>query len=300
MIDLTKLSSHYIVRELGEADVDKVLEVCQGNPQFYEYTEAEPTREQILADMKLTPPGISQSAKYYLGFFEGSELAAVMDLVDGYPEPDFAYIGFFMMNPRLQGRQIGSGIVDEAAAYLQAIGKKAIRLAIDQGNRQSSHFWEKNGFEVIFEADVNGWTKLVAQRHLPERIIAACGNDCSVCPRYTAHPYEKTEEELHHTAGLWMKIGYRDHVVTNQEISCTGCRPENWCRYRVAGCCEDRGIQTCAECSEFPCQNMAECFTVTQSFAPKCREVCTDEEYGLLRKAFFEKEKNLNNIRKYM
>ena len=68
MIDLTKLSSHYIVRELGEADVDKVLEICQGNPQFYEYTEAEPTREQILADMKLTPPGISQSAKYYLGF----------------------------------------------------------------------------------------------------------------------------------------------------------------------------------------------------------------------------------------
>jgi len=33
MIDLTKLSSHYIVRELGEADVDKVLEICQGNPQ---------------------------------------------------------------------------------------------------------------------------------------------------------------------------------------------------------------------------------------------------------------------------
>ena len=52
MIDLTKLSSHYIVRELGKADVDKVLEICQGNPQFYEYTEAEPTREQILADMK--------------------------------------------------------------------------------------------------------------------------------------------------------------------------------------------------------------------------------------------------------
>ena len=28
-----------------------------------------------------------------------------------------------------------------------------------------------------------------------------------------------------------MKIGYRDHLVTNEEISCTGCKPENWCRY---------------------------------------------------------------------
>ena len=37
--------------------------------------------------------------------------------------------------------------------------------------------------------------------------IAACGNDCSACPRYTAHPYEKTVEELTHTAELWMRIG---------------------------------------------------------------------------------------------
>ena len=75
----------------------------------------------------------------------------------------------------------------------------------------------------------------------PERIIAACGNDCSACPRYVAHPYEKTEEELQHTAELWMKIGYRDHIVTNEEISCTGCKPENWCRYHVIGCCREKG-----------------------------------------------------------
>lgn len=56
-------------------------------------------------------------------------------------------------------------------------------------------------------------------------IIAACGNDCSVCPRYITHPYEKTDEELRHTAELWMKIGYRDYIVTNEEISCTGCKP---------------------------------------------------------------------------
>ena len=41
------------------------------------------------------------------------------------------------------------------------------------------------------------------------RIIAACGNDCSVCPRYTAHPYEKTPEQLRHTAELWKKNGVR-------------------------------------------------------------------------------------------
>ena len=59
------------------------------------------------------------------------------------------------------------------------------------------------------------------------RIIAACGNDCSACHRYVGVSYEKTEEELHHTAEQWDKIGYRDHVVSNEEIACTGCKPEN-------------------------------------------------------------------------
>ena len=126
-----------------------------------------------------------------------------------------------------------------------------------------------------------------------ERILAACGNDCSACPRYVSHPYEKTDEELRHTAELWFRIGYRDRIVSNEEISCIGCRPDNWCRYRVVECCEKRNIVNCSECTEFPCDNMKECFTVTSSFEPKCREVCTETEYGQLKKAFFEKEKNL-------
>ena len=128
-----------------------------------------------------------------------------------------------------------------------------------------------------------------------ETIIAACGNDCAACPRYTAHPYEKSDDELHRTAELWMKIGYRDHVVTNEEIACHGCKPENWCRYRVAKCCEDHGIRKCGECFEYPCDNIKECFEVTKSFEPMCRQVCTEDEYKRLEKAFFEKEKNLTS-----
>lgn len=117
-----------------------------------------------------------------------------------------------------------------------------------------------------------------------------------MCPRYVLHPYEKQEEELHHTAELWAKIGYRDHVVTNEEIACSGCKPENWCRYHVVKCCEDKGIRTCAECDAYPCENMKECFQVTRSFEPACRRVCTDDEFGRLKRAFFEKEENLRSL----
>lgn len=125
------------------------------------------------------------------------------------------------------------------------------------------------------------------------RIIAACGNDCSICPRYNKEPYTKTEAELSHTAELWYKIGYRDHVVTNEEISCSGCKEDNWCRYQVVKCVNEKKLSNCGQCEQYPCDNIKDCFAVTKSFAPFCKEVCTEEEYRTISKAFFEKEENL-------
>ena len=125
------------------------------------------------------------------------------------------------------------------------------------------------------------------------KIIAACGNDCASCPRYNEAPLVKTPEQLHQTAVLWQKIGYRDNVVSNEEISCSGCKPENWCRYRIASCVSSRGIGNCGECEQYPCDNFRSCLEVTSSFEPACRKACTEEEYAVLRKAFFMKKENL-------
>ena len=55
----------------------------------------------------------SGEAKYYVGFYDGDILVAIMDLIDGYPDSDTAFIGFFIMNRQLQGRQIGTSIIQE-------------------------------------------------------------------------------------------------------------------------------------------------------------------------------------------
>ena len=197
MIDISRLSIHYHTRILVHSDVDKILEVCKQNTLFYEFTEARPTRKQILDDMKLTPPGIELSAKYFFGFFEDQDLVAVMDLIDGYPKPEIVYIGFFMMNRRYQGKHIGSAIIGETADYLKSIGKTAIRLAIDKGNPQSAHFWKKNGFEVISKADVNGWTKLVAERSFDSKCREVCAEE-----EYKPQTASVGEMKQHGTAEL--------------------------------------------------------------------------------------------------
>ena len=164
MIDISKLSKSYSIRILEESDVEMLVEICKQNPIFYEHTEARPTEENILDDMKATPPGIDMSDKYYFGFFEGRELVAIMDLIDGYPKPEIAYIGFFMMNPKYQGKQVGSAIVGETVCYLQSIGKTAVRLAIDKGNPQSTSFWQKNGFLIFDEVKKGKYIKLKAKK----------------------------------------------------------------------------------------------------------------------------------------
>ena len=125
------------------------------------------------------------------------------------------------------------------------------------------------------------------------QVLAACGNDCAACPRYTAAPYEKTPDELRRTAELWYAIGYRDRIVSNEEVACSGCSTENWCRYRVASCCAEKSIPNCGRCPDFPCATLSDCFAVTASFARRCRAVCTADELARLTRAFFEKEQNL-------
>lgn len=121
-------------------------------------------------------------------------------------------------------------------------------------------------------------------------ILAACGNNCAKCPRHLP----KTETELRSTAELWMKIGYRDHIVSNNEIACSGCKADNWCRYNIVSCTSERNISNCGDCSEYPCEKLLECFRVTDAFIPQCKAVCSESEFLQLKNAFFDKKHNLD------
>ncbi len=166
MFDLSKLSTQYHVRPMKDADADAILEFCFQNDPYYRYCGNQPSRELILHDLHITPPNTSADAKYYVGFYDGDILVAVMDLIDGYPDSDTAFIGFFMMNRHLQGRQIGTRIVQEVCIYLKETGLKSVLLGIDKENPQSNHFWAKNGFSVVREVEQEEGTILVAEKSL--------------------------------------------------------------------------------------------------------------------------------------
>lgn len=162
-----RLSARFEVRRLTEADIPSVLTLCEGNPLYYRHCPPPPSPETLRADMAALPPRKTLADKYYLGFFETGELAAVLDLITGFPKPEIAFWGFFMLQAGLQGRGVGTALVSELCAALTEQGFRAVRLGWVRGNPQAEHFWKKNGFvETGVSYDGGGYTVVVAQREL--------------------------------------------------------------------------------------------------------------------------------------
>ena len=150
-MNIIALSEKYHVRRLDTDDLNDIYCLSCKNPMFYQYHPPFVTKESILEDMRALPLEKSMDDKYYVGFFEKSELVAIMDLILDYPKKDTAFIGLFMLNAQYQGKGIGSRIMDEVIACLTGNKYKEIRLGVDKGNPQSYAFWTKNGFVPIEE-----------------------------------------------------------------------------------------------------------------------------------------------------
>lgn len=122
-----------------------------------------------------------------------------------------------------------------------------------------------------------------------EERITLCGDNCIECPRYNAY----SETELRKVAELWYRVGWRDTVVSNEEIVCEGCFLHKACTYGLVDCTEKHSVEKCNQCKEFPCNKITGILERSKKYQEKCKEVCSEEEYDALEKAFFDKESNL-------
>lgn len=121
-----------------------------------------------------------------------------------------------------------------------------------------------------------------------------CGDNCTYCPRFNAH----TKEELRQVAELWYRLGWRDHIVSEEEIKCVGCNPNKACTYDLIDCTWENGVRHCNQCFKYPCDKIKMMLKKSKEYKKICQEKCTDQEYAVLEKAFFEKHINLEKGKK--
>ena len=181
-------------RRLTEADAAQVCALMQGNPLFYRYHPPQPTPESIRTDMTALPPGKAMGDKWFVGFYDGDCLIAVMDLILNYPAADTAFIGLFMTAHDRQGCGLGSRILRDCMARLSAAGYHRLRLAVDEGNPQSLAFWTKNGFTPMIFPPISLWNaafEAASPPALAGGLAASFFLYCSICPT-TQRPSDQT------------------------------------------------------------------------------------------------------------
>lgn len=144
--DIQALGTAYDVRRIAEADISDVYGLCKTNMKYYEYMGTVPTRESLTEIISRLPDGADENGKYFIGFYEGDKLIAVMDLITGYPESDDAFIGWFMVDGEMQGQGIGSQIFADVRAALKGQGYDYMSLGCAKENTEAIAFWQAQGF----------------------------------------------------------------------------------------------------------------------------------------------------------
>jgi hypothetical protein len=95
-----------------------------------------------------------------------------------------------------------------------------------------------------------------------EKLIAACGIDCSACECRQATLANDNEKRAE-VATKWSK-NY-DSDIKAEQINCMGCMEAgahfghcNECDYRA--CVRAKGLTSCAKCSDYPCEMLQQFF----------------------------------------
>lgn len=128
------------------------------------------------------------------------------------------------------------------------------------------------------------------------QIIAFCGNRCDICPRYKATK-SGDSEYLSRIAALWHKLGWRDTVVSNKEISCFGCFPDLKCSHNLGDCYMEKQIETCGKCDYYSCDRIEKVMEKTESYRDKCISMIEKEDLEDILNSFFYKKENLDKIK---
>ena len=107
-----------------------------------------------------------------------------------------------------------------------------------------------------------------------EKLIAACGIDCSACDAYKATQTGDVEASKK-VAEEWTKTyGEGKHVFTVEETHCDGCLTEGKRKGGYCGACPIRAcvikkeIDNCAYCADYACEDLKGFFNM----APQVKE----------------------------
>ena len=118
-------------------------------------------------------------------------------------------------------------------------------------------------------------------------MLGYCGVECSKCTAYIATINNDDELRRRYAAEQSEFFGME---ILPEQINCVGCLEDGvhlgYCSMcEIRRCCRERGFKTCAECSEYVCEDLKRVYMVMS------------EVFGKVQDGVAEAKINLDKIR---
>lgn len=174
--------SGYSIRLLFSDDCGQIFSFLDENRDYF---LLENGRSPVPADgqsfIEDLPPNKPPSDKFAISFEKDNRIAALVDLVRGYPEEHIWWIGLLLIHPSSRGMGLGSRIIHLLDHLVFALGGREIRLGVLSENDPGFQFWKTMGFVQIQTSEglvigekshtVYIMSKELAQPQKPENLI---------------------------------------------------------------------------------------------------------------------------------
>jgi ribosomal protein S18 acetylase RimI-like enzyme len=155
-----------MIRAIARDEAAVVQRLHERCSEFWELVEgAAPPPNFARELLDEVPPGGSLDHKHVLGVF-APDLVALLDLYDGYPEPNAWYLSLLVIAPEFRGNGLGHDLLAHGEAYARGRGGRAMRLIVQEQNSRALAFWMREGF--VYEATT---TQKIGRPNVVTRLV---------------------------------------------------------------------------------------------------------------------------------
>jgi ribosomal protein S18 acetylase RimI-like enzyme len=143
----------YTFRLMGPDDEAQVQALFESDPDYFRLVHGAPAGPAEAKDLfNELPEGKEYHDKFVYSVFDrGEALAAVIDLVRGYPNDETWYLGLIFVAPASRNTGLGTRVLDAICAHIKQQGGRAIRLGVVRGNVGARALYDRAGFHFIHE-----------------------------------------------------------------------------------------------------------------------------------------------------
>jgi ribosomal protein S18 acetylase RimI-like enzyme len=163
------------VRRVDADDVGALQALIESDPGYTErITGYPPGPADAQSLLMMRPEGLPEDAKVVLGAFDGGELVAVIDLLRGYPDQSYAFIGLLQVHGDRRGRGVGGTAYGLVERYVAAEWPEVRRLrlaVVDTNAEAAAPFWIRQGFERTGQVKPYRYDKLRSSTRLYEKAL---------------------------------------------------------------------------------------------------------------------------------